>query len=242
MNLANWRILPKVLLSPAIAVGLIAVIAVVGGLTMVRQKESLRVLGDDVFADRQAIAAFQQAVTGYHASLYRLSGFAANESDSAALEKRIVATQAQFKNIAAAFEKVRAVALSPASLSVFGAFAAGDKADAVKAALAARLKTYGAATAQFVDMLGIDSATALIFLVNADHEFDRLAAEIGEMGSSTETVSDAAGAFAVGELDRAMWTFIVLAAVSAAAAILVSVAVAHAISRPVVAVTQSMGR
>ncbi|HRQ79950.1 MAG TPA: HAMP domain-containing methyl-accepting chemotaxis protein [Azospirillaceae bacterium] len=242
MNLANWRILPKVLLSPAIAVALIAVIAVVGGLTMMRQKESLRVLGDDVFADQRAIAAFQLAVTSYHASLYRLSGFAANVSDAAALQKRIDAAQADFKKVAAAFDRVRGVALSPESLSVFAKLAAGDNAAAVKAAIKARLKSYGDATAQFVDMLGIDSATALIFLVNADQEFDLLAAAVADMGRGTEKVSDAAGDFAIGELDRAMWTFIVLAAISAAAALLVSIAVAHAISRPVVALTQSMGR
>ena len=242
MNLANWRILPKVLLSPTIAVALIAVIAVVGGLTMMRQKESLRVLGEDVFADQRAIAAFQQAVTSYHASLYRLSGFAANVSDPAALQKRIDDAQADYKQVAAAFGRVRGVALSPESLSVFAKLAAGDNAEAAKAGLAARLKSYGDATAQFVDMLGIDSATALIFLVNADQEFDLLAAAIADIGSGTEKVSDAAGAFAIGALDRAMWTFIVLAAVSAVAALLVSIAVAHAISRPVVALTKAMGR
>ncbi|MBV5336432.1 HAMP domain-containing protein, partial [bacterium] len=39
-----------------------------------------------------------------------------------------------------------------------------------------------------------------------------------------------------------MWVFIVLAVVSAVGAIVISVAVAHAISYPVVALTQSMGR
>jgi methyl-accepting chemotaxis protein len=242
MNLANWRILPKVLLSPAIAVALIIVIAAVGGMTMMRQKESLRVLGDDIFADQQAISAFRQAVTSYHATLYRLSGFAANENDPAALQKRIDAAQGELKSLSRAFDLVRVVALSPASLSVFKALAAGDNAVAVKSEIAKRLKAYGEATAQFVDMLAIDSGTALIFLVNADQEYALLEKALTEAGSGTEKVSNAAGDFAIGELDGAMWTFIVLAALSAAAALLVSVVVAHAISRPVVALTQSMGR
>jgi methyl-accepting chemotaxis protein len=242
MNLANWRILPKVLLSPAIAVALIIVIAAVGGMTMMRQKESLRVLGDDIFADQQAISAFRQAVTGYHATLYRLSGFAANENDPAALQKRIDAAQGELKSLARAFDLVRVVALSPASLSVFKALAVGDNAAAVKSEIAKRLKAYGEATAQFVDMLAIDSGTALIFLVNADQEYALLEKALTEAGSGTEKVSNAAGDFAIGELDGAMWTFIVLAALSTAVALLVSVVVAHAISRPVVALTQSMGR
>ncbi|HEV7372692.1 HAMP domain-containing methyl-accepting chemotaxis protein [Arenibaculum sp.] len=242
LRLSNWRISAKILLVPALGLAAMLGTASFGGYVQHGQQQVLRSLTADVFEDARVIGELRADLSALHADLYRIMGVAANHSDGGQLEKELEKLHGHLDAVGASALPLRAVALDPATLAVYGIGTQADGPGATEAAdaIRAELAGYGESARQVTDMVAVDTATAMVFMFATEEIYARLLDQLANLEGRTKAVSQEASSAAQDRSETATLAFFIAAVVAALLTTGLGLAVAGAISRPVRGLTRSM--
>jgi len=242
LRLSNWRISAKVLLAPALGLAALLGIAGYGSHVLYDEQRVLDGLVADVFEDARAVGDFRGTLSGFHADLYRVIGFAANYTDLNALKRDVDVVSAKVAGLDTVAGRIRAVALNPQVAAVFGLPARSQAGEAQKEqeAIRASLAKYMTAVTQVADILTADAAVATILMGPAEDVYGALLRQLAELERRTQELSRDATAAAQSELDRATVTFFTSAFLAVLVTSVLTLLAARAISRPVVRLTGAM--
>ncbi len=217
-SMSNLRVGLKIAISPAAAV--IGMLAITAAAYMVfgQLRDDLSSFNQVVDGSRR-VHGLESQLTLTHAHLYRLTSFAANEQDAAALKRR-----------------------SAESYGEMAALNRSASAGAIDPALAKLLVRYTKEATDVIDMAEADAATALMLMINADEQFTKAVAMLTAAVAQSDVtrVSTSDSAFAA--IRQASSAFVLGAFVVTGLVILVALLVSRSIVRPVVTLTIAMRR
>ncbi|MFD1625139.1 methyl-accepting chemotaxis protein [Azospirillum griseum] len=241
-RLSDWRIATKVLLAPSIGLLALAGIAGFGATVLDDQQDILASLTGDVFEDARVIGDIRNRLSSVHADLYHLIGIATNDSNAARLVKETETVNGALADLAHPARGLRAVALDPKTLNIYGIEPHGQGGSAVEVSrqITASLEDYNKAVQEVTRMLSMETGLALFYMNNVEEVYGRILGTLSTLEAQTATVSNEAAAASQAHLGRLTFTFIMIAVVVVALTLAISLFVGRAISRPVIGLTRSM--
>ena len=227
--ISSARISYKLWAAPALLMLFMVAQGAVARYGAVQQGNALHDIVDIAFAKDQALAAAGNATAAVQIGLYRLVSLQANSNDAG-------------KAVAAAQQQIQAGEASATSLldtfaTRFPLLAEERKAvDVIRAAQ----KAYVSAVKDSVDMAGVDTATAVVFMIAADDQYRASEQRLKELVTLEKGLTDQAAAngaaSAAAATERSVALLVVALLLAAAATAFVS----RLIGRPILGMTQAM--
>jgi methyl-accepting chemotaxis protein len=228
LRLNDTRISRKLFIAPALITVFMIGMAAIAQHGSHQQSAAL----DDVVnvalaKDELGVAAHATARTA-HVDLFRMIGWVTNSNDAASIAR---STEAVQHDLAAARQTLEQIAAS-------FVLAADEKTelDGVKTAL----KAYADAAQSVIDMATSDSATALMFMSEADGKFAALDTRLGTMHDLEKRLGNATVVTAASSAAATARVFLLLLICAVVLAALVTVAVSRMIARPIAGMTETM--
>ncbi|MGP0090762.1 MAG: methyl-accepting chemotaxis protein [Xanthobacteraceae bacterium] len=228
LSIKNVSISTKVFFAPVLITLFMIAMAAAAQYGAMRQSEALSQFAKQTMPKSLAVARASDFTVQANMDLYRTVSWAANSQEAKKVEEGAKSTRDNIKR-------------AKDELLQFGdrwALGAQDKAQ--RDAAAAALEKYSDSATNVLDMVSSDAATAFIFLINADQTFEEVKLQLVELRNtqSTQTEQTTDDAFKAERQSRLL--FLSLFGVALAAAVIVTVLVARAISRPIAGMTRAM--
>jgi methyl-accepting chemotaxis protein len=220
----------KVLLAPVCVIGLIFVLGGYAISLLGSNEQSLRALNSGVTQSTVSVLDFERRVADTLSALYRLTSIAANEIDTAKVEKLAKETLRNFDSFEATLDDAQ------------NAMIAGGVSQEKVSRFAELFKAYAKGARFAIDMAESDAGAALTFMTGAQRKYSDMAGALDEI----ERELGAARAAGVGAMyaDMASGRVVFIAVIVAIAllSLIASFGTAAHISRPIVAMTVVLGR
>jgi methyl-accepting chemotaxis protein len=226
----DLRLAWKLIVAPAF---LILVLVIVGAhaLYMHRTSQSImHALMAGPVRQAEVTAAFAAAAWTAQARLYRLTAIAANETDEKKIKTVATQTAAALVGVGEKLQAFDSITIQDAKTA--------ESLGKLKAVVASYLKQGNSA----IDMADGDPASSLMFISSAERSFAAIEALSKEMTENSNEIRDRELAGADVELNKQ--AALLVAAISFAVVVgcLVSLVVGRGIARPVVGLTDAIGR
>jgi len=218
MRVADLPIAAKVFLGPVFVFCALIATATVAVLSLQAGRDGVRDLSDRVFERYQLAASAKEATEGLHIGLLRTLSIAANESDTAKLQRSI-------KAVGVEEQKVRN------GLAELQRHVGAD--DQTVAKLIKEFGAYEAAAKEVLDSVATDSATATMMMVGAEAEYDKLAVLLDTFRTDADQLRVSTSRDTVEAATRAGWTLFLIVLGAAALSALVTIVSARALTRPI---------
>ncbi len=227
---SNLRVRWKILLTPALLIG---VLLVLGGYALVSQRASQalveRLVSGPVL-QAEAVADFNTELWAAHVRLYRLTATAANESDEKKIKAAAAIASAKLKDLPEKLKRLETVGTPDAKTS--------QLLEKLMSALAAYAKQGG----NVVEMADTDAGAALMFMIGAERSFDHIDKLADDMTDSIKEFRDQEIARANMHLERQGVVLATSVSLAILIACLAALLIGGGISRPIVAVANSIER
>jgi len=229
-RLSNLSLRIKMFVAPTLLLIALIGIAVYTWVLLAESQRHVTELDEGAFKRVEMIGSLGSDVTGVHAGLYHLTSVAANDTNkekvkalSDTLQKRIGATSAAMKTVA-----------------IVGGFDDATKATVAK--LDKLYQTYVAAADQVANMVQFDTATASLFMVQAQDAFDLFTAEGDKLTAAVKNHAATQVAAIDEQANQARIVFVIAVALAATIAVGVTYWVSGVISRPIIDMAAIMRR
>ncbi len=227
-GLVNMRIAVKVFIAPLLSAASIALLMVIFQTGMQRSSAVLSHLVEESFALQSNVHRLANRSTAAEANLYRLLGWKANKTDKdkiVALDQRI---RADLKALPGLIDQI------------------SQKADADQQApvkeVAVKLKSFLDACQDVMDMYEMDEVTALVMMGHTEEEYDKLIASVDKLVDLAEADNTRQYANARQVATTSERTYYAVCILFLVGGLVVSVAMARLIARPVIALTRAMSQ
>ncbi|MFD1625141.1 methyl-accepting chemotaxis protein [Azospirillum griseum] len=213
-----------------------------GAFVLQGQQYVLRSLTNDVFEEARQVRDVRGRLSNVHANIYHLIGTATNDSDVERLQKQIKGVDEILSKLTASTKPLRAIAFDQKILDSYGIEPERESRTAEQVVLTIReaLRTYVEAAQRVTSLLAVDSATALLYMHDAEESYKAAVGHLSALESRTSLVSKNATVASQGDLNDATMTFAIVAILAIALVLGVSLFVVRAISLPVTGLTRSM--
>jgi methyl-accepting chemotaxis protein len=231
MGIMNWidnqPLRVKLTLAPGFLLLVFVVASIYAYVALSFSERSIVELQTDVFAKGYAFDDSWRSLESVHADLYRMTSFAASESDT----KRI-----------AALAKETGEALNSQSEKLMKLVKDGDLPSDLAAGLEKNLKAYVKTGAKAVDMADTDASTALTYMTTAARQFKPLRESLEKVSDHYNEVAQQKSFGVRSSLAQSRLVFEVLAGIDGILAMVIAFVIGRAIATPLSQIISVMRR